>query len=251
MSKEEEEKQKKQQKEKEDSKLATEEKVKKQELILKEQNNVELTKIDNFKSVEDMLAFADYLIKGKLIPNTLNTPEKVVTVVQQGRELGIGAVSALNNLHNIQGKVAIGVHLYTALARARAGIDWELINDCDYIFPDGFINPFTSSELAKEHGGTPIDKICKIKFYRYNKVLDRVISNTLSFTIGEATKQGLMEKDNWKKMGNIMLRSRTLVLGIRFVGSDTFMGGLYETSEMLDSMGKSYDVDNTGEVINI
>lgn len=221
----------------------------KQELEkIKEENKYELTKLDNFHSVEEMLKFAEVLIKSGLVPSTLSKPEKLVAVIQQGRELGIPAVSAMNNIHNIQGKATLGVHAFTALARKHY-VDWEMQKDCLYIFEDGFEHKLITPNITKEHGNY-IDKICEIKFYRWNEKLKRTIENTLSFSISEADKQGLMTKDNWKKMPNIMLRSRTLVLGIRFVASDVFMG-IYETSEMLDANNKTYDIDEEGNVINM
>jgi len=227
------------------------EKEEKQELQKRKKESEyskEITKMDSFTSIEEMLVYADVLIKSGLVPDKLKKPEQIVTIILLGKELGIPALSALSNINNIQGKPTLGLHAFTALARLH-NVDWELEKDCLYVHEDGYESRMTNKAIVEEHG-IAVDKVCQIRFFRYNPVLKRVVENVLSFTVEEARKQELMDKDNWKRMTNIMLRARTLVLGVRFVASDVFLG-IYETSEMLDAKNKTYDIDEDGNVINM
>lgn len=200
-----------------------------------------LARLDEFKTVGDMLNYAEVLIRSNLVPKTLTRPEQVVTVIQQGRELGFGAITSLNNIHNIKNKATLSVHAIGALLK-KAGIKYKIIKDYeDYI---------SYSDTEKDANNNPKilgrTKITTIRFYE--KFGNTVIENDMSYTWGEATVAGLVTKDNWIKMPKIMLRNRCLAIGARFVAPDALLG-MYETSELAEVEGVDLKLDDEGKVI--
>lgn len=199
-----------------------------QEVSLTKESEKELvTKLDNFGSVEEMSKYAATLIESKLVPKSLSTPEKVITVILQGKELGFDPVTSLNNIHNIQGRATLSVHAIAALLK-KAGISYKLIKD---------------AETVGE--GDDLDIVTTIRFYE--RFGNQIIENDISYSIKEAKKAGLMIKDNWKRMPKIMLRSRALAIGARFVAPHALLG-VYETAEWADVQNVKYTVNEEGTV---
>ena len=203
--------------------------------------NNKLTKFDGFQSVEEMMELAKVLIKTKLIPLTLKQPEQVVAVVLQGKELGFNAITSLNNIHNIQGRATLGVHAIAALLKNK-GIVYKLIEDGIFIRENGELDKIKLPEVKY------IDRRTTIRFYE--NFHGKIIENDISFTLKEAGEQELLKKSNWKKMQLIMLRSRTLAIGARFVAPDALLG-MYETSEAAEFSNTEVLIDTEGEVIDI
>lgn len=202
------------------------------EIIKVEQN--QLAKLDSFSTVEDMLGLAQTLIDSKLVPSTLKTPEAVVTVIQQGRELGFGAVTSVNNIHNIQGKPTLSIHAINAKL-AQKGVKIKTIKDR---------SPLKNSD------GKVVDYVTTIRFYVPLEVAidgEMYLPEDVSFRWSEAVKMDLSTKSNWKKMPKIMMWSRCLSIGARRVAPDAILG-MYEVSEMADVIGQNYSMTEDGEV---
>lgn len=191
-------------------------------------NESTITKIEGFGSIEEMKKYADTLIKSNLVPKSLNTPEKVITVVLQGKELGFDPITSLSNIHNIQGKPTLSVHAIAALLK-KAGITYKLMKDAERVGE-----------------GEDLDVVTTIRFYE--RFGNEIITNDISYSYKEAKKAGLLLKDNWQRMLKIMLRTRCLAIGARFVAPHALLG-LYETAEWADVKNMSYTVDEEGEVI--
>ena len=199
--------------------------------IVKVEENVQLTKFDNFKNLDEMKSFASELIKSNLIP--FKDANQAVTVALMGRDLGIGFSTAMNNIYNIAGKPSLSVHLAAGLAKKR-GIEWQIEKD---------------AESIKDADGKLLDIITQIRFFRYNKDMNRTIENVLTYSWSVASKAGYTSKENWKTKTKNMLRSRCLMEGIRFVCPEALMGLFYETTEMIDSTtDMQYDIDDEGVV---
>lgn len=206
---------------------------------IEEDKNTGVTKFDKFQNVEEMLNLAKMLIKSKLVPTNLKQPEQIVAVVLQGKELGFDAITSINNIHNIQGRATLGVHAIAALLK-RKDIVYKLIEDGVFIRDDGGIDKTKLPDINYK------DRRTTIRFYE--EFHDKIIENDISFTIREAQEQGLLKKDNWKRMQLIMLRARTLAIGARFVAPDALLG-MYETTEWADAKNETYDIDDEGNII--
>jgi len=218
---------------------------------------VELAKLDNFHNVGDMLGFAEVLLRSRLLPDAFTSPEKVIVAMQQGRELGLGAVASLNNIHVIEGRPALSVHAIGALLR-RVGVAYQTIRNYE---PEYEIDSLTGDlvlynpnkkdangkpvKATKEEGGRPrrVDIVTSIKFFR--RWEDRVIEEVVDFRWSEAQAQNLVEKSNWVKMPRIMMWNRCLAIGGRRVAPDALLGML-EISEVADMTGITIDLDEQG-----
>lgn len=60
----------------------------------------------------------------------------------------------------------------------------------------------------------------------------------------------VLAKDNWVNNFRVMLRTRCLMFGSRFFAPD-LMSGVYDLTEMLESMDANFNVDDSGQVTNI
>ena len=202
--------------------------------------DAQLTKIDNFQTMEEMLAYADILVKSKLVPHS--TKEAVVTIAQYGRDLGIGFSIAQQNIHNIQGKPTISTKLERALAK-RHGVEWVIEKDFE---------PVTNEK------GELIDYVTTLIFYTESKLRKGVIINQkISFYWQDAVKAGWSQKDNWKKYPKNMMMARCFTKGIDMVAPECKMG-FYNAVEIADSMDKVaaddsgvYIIDANGNKIKI
>ena len=207
----------------------------------------QVAKFDDFKNVNEMMDFAAVMIKSKLVPVSLKQPEQVVAIVTQGKELGFGPATALNNLHNVEGRVTLSVHAISALVRSK-GIKYKLIEDAFYVRADGTADPVkimemdeTTKQMVPKYKYT--DMRTTIRFYE--PFGNSLLENDFSFYWSEAASQGLTDKSNWKKMPKIMLRTRCLALGARFAAPEALMGH-YETTEWADVKGIDVDVTDDG-----
>lgn len=201
-----------------------------------------LTKLSEFTSAEDILKYAELLISSKLVPTSFKTPEQIVAVVAQGRELGFGPVTSINNIHNIQGKPTLSVHAIAALLK-NSGIVYKLIEDGVYVKSDGTTDKIKQADVAY------VDRRTTIRFYEKPKGMNIIVDNEVSFTLSEAKSQGLLDKDNWKRMQLIMLRNRCLTVGARFVAPNALLG-MYEATEWADVTGETVLLDEEGNIIH-
>lgn len=152
--------------------------------------------------IDGDLKMATILLKGGLLPAHYKTPEAVVTAIWYGRELQMSPIRAIQSLNVIQGKPTLDAQALKAIAIAHGGqfrtIEWTA------------------------------DK-CTIE----GKRGDWVETNT--FSMGDATLQGLAGKDNWKRMPKAMLYARCVSVLIRNMFADV-IGGLYGREEMEDAI---------------
>ncbi len=187
-----------------------------------------LAKLDSFDNVGDALKLASILITAKALPSGFNSPEKVAVAIMYGRELGLGAVASMNNMHMVEGRTTLGIHALAALAE-KAGLAWQVI---------------------VEYGKLPNSELngSMIRFYKlWNGT---VITNDITFSDKEAEAQGLLKKPTWLKMRKIMFRTRCLAIGCRFCAPAALLGVMTDT-EIMDSKGIEYEVDDEGNVTSI
>lgn len=89
-----------------------------------ENNQTQLAKIPAnsrglvLSSLDDMVRFADGVVKSRLAPKSFDTSAKVVIAIQTGLELGMQPMQALQGLHVINGKVGLSGDTAVALIQA-------------------------------------------------------------------------------------------------------------------------------------
>jgi hypothetical protein len=147
------------------------------EVIVIENQEVSLTKFEQFSNVQEQLEYAKLLIESKL--TNFKRPEELVTVANLGRALGVSFEVAVQNINSIQGRPALTVHLMAALAK-KAGVEWEVLKDCEKVL---------------DAEGKTVDIVTTIKFYRYSDKMKRVMENTISYSWSDAVKAQYATKD--------------------------------------------------------
>lgn len=188
-------------------------------------------KFDDFSSMEEMQSFATTLLKSKILPDAYKTPEAVIATVIQGKELGLKAMTALQNIHFISGRPTLGVHAISALLRSK-GIDSKTLKDME---------PITNAE------GVTVDYVTTIRFYRFSKTINAIIEEDSSFRWSDAVSAQLTGKDVWKKFPRNMLHSRAYSTGARRIAGDVLLG-IYETEEMASVAGLNVEMTEEGHI---
>lgn len=242
----------------------------KKDYTVNEKNSIEVKKEDNptiaqLEAVGKEATFGELelfydKVKGTgLIPSTISNVGEFIARVQTGKELGLGVMASLNNIYSVNGRSSVGVHIITAKL-LQYGIKYEIIKDYEpiYEYLDNtgidYKEDFILANLDKYQLitiKTPADKFdpnrtkilrkiadygTEIKFERKLKDSeDKWYTQTYisKFTWQDAVTAGLSEKDNWAKNPKVMVRTRCLTIGARFIASEALLGML-EHSELAD-----------------
>ena len=165
--------------------------------------NRELQAIENNMTPEQLRERADLLIKSGFIPNSINTPEKAVTIILTGRELGLGFMESLRSINVIQGKPSLSAQLMVALCQRTGQLEDLKVEE----------KPGSCTVTVKRKGvPTP---------------------HTYSFNLDQAKSLGLLLKDNWQKQPATMLRWRAIAGNLRVTFADAICG-IYTEDEVED-----------------
>lgn len=155
---------------------------------------------------------ADVLIKSGFLPQALNTPEKVLAVILTGKELGIGAMESIRGISVIQGKPTVSPQLMLALAfRTKGVMKYEVTSNKD-----------KATCVIQRKNSEPFTSV---------------------FSMEDARKMGLADKDNWKKQPEVMMRWRAISQAMRVVFPDA-ISGLY----LFDELSHDVEISDSGEV---
>lgn len=206
------------------------------------------------------------------IANAKKLTTNTIQSVLRGKEMGLKAAFALDNIHQIPTKngavTATGVHVFTAML-IKAGVVHTIIEDATPLYK--YIEISTKQILDKElvednpmsyqivnvntkkedRDLSKSQVILNTVPYTYRTVIrfERELINqtiTISYSLQDATDAGLYPgissvtglpidgKQNWIENWKTMLRNRVLSLGSRIIIAD-LVGGVYEYSEIADS----------------
>ena len=166
-----------------------------------------LARIPGFPTVAEvdlMRGIAKEFVRSGLLPKSYEeNPASVFLVLQQGRELGLAPMQAINGIHVIMGKVAMSAQLMGAL-----------------IIKSGKGN-FRVETLTKD--------LCQMEFIRDG------LSHDVSYTREEASGALLLNKkgDMWNKYPKDMLYNRCMSRGSRRIFPD-ILGGFHTPEELED-----------------
>lgn len=152
-------------------------------------------------NLSQKLSMATVLLKSGMLPTHYRSPESVLTAILYGRELGFSPIRALNSITVINGKPALEAQALKSLAIAHGGkiktLEWS-------------------------------DTVCTLECTRGDW------TDSATYTWVDATRAGLVNKDNWKRMPKAMLYARAVSILVRNMFAD-ILGGLYSREEMDDS----------------
>lgn len=169
-------------------------------------------------NLEKKKELAQIFIKSGLIPNQLNTPEKVLVCMFKAQELGLPPLEGLSGMAVINGKTTLQGNLILAL-----------------------INRSNKAKkiIVEEH-----ENYCTVTMSRR----DYEFEYTFTFSLDDAKKAGLSDKQIWKQYPRTMLKWRAVSGCARVVFSDV-IGGLYTPEEIISiSDGFEGKVDEEGNI---
>lgn len=170
------------------------------------------------------------LMNGGAIPSNLDSPEKIATVIQHGKELGLDPVTSLGGIHVIKGRTVISASIMGALLKRNG---YEFIYTKDY---------------EKDESG---NAFTEVEIFWLSKSLNREMSSKQAISWNEMTLAGYTTKDNWLKYPKNMMRARALSTAIRAIAPEVLLG-LYSETEIIDAIpnsGKKISFDEEGEVV--
>jgi hypothetical protein len=140
--------------------------------------------------------------------------------IQYGAEVGVGPMSAIQNIHVIQGRPAMAANLMAALVKGSGKYRYKMLQHTE--------------------------KACSLEFYeKVGSAWD--IAGTSTFTIEDAANAGLTtgsNKHSWKKYPRNMLFARAMSNGARWFCADIFCGAVYLPDEVEEaSIEASFTVE--------
>lgn len=157
---------------------------------------------------------AKRFVDSGLLPSAIKTPQQALTIMQMGRELGIPPTYALRNIHVINGKPVAAAELLMALVRRTYG---------------------QAAIRVKEAS----NDACTVEYREQG--WDGVSS--LTFTLEDAKRAKLDNKDVWRSYPRAMLRSRAVSEVVRTAFPEC-IANLYTPEEL----GADVEVTDDGTV---
>lgn len=151
-------------------------------------------------TLEAAWKFAGHIANSRLYPRLPNR-EAVFIVIVRGRELGLGAITALDSIHYYEGKIAFGAHLLIARAMRHP--------DCEYFRFLGGDHTFAEYETKNRRNEKP---------------------TRLRYTIEQAERAGLLKVNPgkgpgpWIKRPDEMLRKTTAMQLARIEYPEALLG---------------------------
>lgn len=157
--------------------------------------------LSHVNSINDLLTLANALSKSGLMPEGLSKPEAILAIALKGQELGIPPMAAIAGITVIRGKPVVSPQLMLSLVERSGKLqDWSITEESEAAVAVSFTRK----------GRSPVSK---------------------RFSMEDAKKMGLADKDNWKKQPRVMMQWRAVAAAIRVAFPDV-IDGCYTPEEM-------------------
>lgn len=160
------------------------------------------------KTFNEKYQMAGIMAKSGLLPQGLNTPEKVCVALEWGHELQLSPMVAVQNIAVINGKPTLSADIMAAVVKRSpeyGGCEWKELSD-------------KAAECVVTRKGNGYEE-----------------KTTSRFTIDDATKAGLTNRPVWRAYPKRMLKHRALAYALRDAFPD-ILAGIYSPEEM-ESVG--------------
>jgi len=182
------------------------------------ENGKELT-MTTSKVLEEMQPLCDVFVKSGIFEDVKDVAQAIVKVLA-GREIGLSPLESMMNLYVVKNRVAANSKVVSSLIKKSTKYDY-------------LIEKLTNEE-------------CIISFTK-----EGVEIGKSEFTIKDAAKAGIVNKDNWRNYPRNMLFSRAIANGARWYCPDVYCGYVEEELESITTEPKTEVVSidaETGEV---
>ena len=151
-------------------------------------------------------AVATALVNSKMLPTGVDTPQKALAIIIQGRELGLSVMQSLRGIHVIEGRPSLSAGLLLGLVM----------------------------ESGKAEFFDLVESTAKKCVYE-TKRLGGSRSVPMTWTYEDAERAGLTNRPNWRKHPADMLRARCSAALARAVYPDVVFG-LCDPDEVADDL---------------
>ncbi len=202
-----------------DSQIVPREQIKDLRIQTLERENAQLANTSRFMgtTLDTAWRFCANLVQSRIVPRGITTTAQAFYVVMKGLEMGVGPVSALDNIHIIEGKTSLSAKLM--LARMHAAGFKTFPKRCD-------------AEVAEIEVTSPEGR-----------------TGTVKFTMAEAdhiTFHGkkLTDKDNWRNYPADMLFARAASRAVNRYCPESVIGA----ASLPDELGAVVDAEGAIEV---
>ena len=177
--------------------------------------------------LSEPMALGEVFMKSGMFGDVKSQAQAVVKILA-GRELGLAPLESMTNIYIVNGKVALQAKIIGSLIKKSSKYDYTVDN------------------LTNEE--------CTITFYQMITDSDNKIKRTeigkSTFTIKDAAKAGIVNKDSWKNYPRNMLFARALSNGARWYANDVFCGYTAEEIENPKEVTSVISIDKKGKVHN-
>lgn len=175
--------------------------------------------LDLFK---EPMALSEVFVKSGMFPDVKSQAQGIVKILA-GKELGLTPFQAMSGLYFINGKIGIQANICSGLIKKSKKYD------------------YTITKIT--------DEICEIDFFDITEKETSKKLGTASFGKMDASKAGLINKDNYKNYPSDMYFARAISRGTKRYAPDCLMG--YSTLEELQDVETEIIPNKTTVVIDV
>jgi len=173
------------------------------------------------ESLTEPMSLADVFVKSGMFPD-LKTQAQGVVKILAGRELGLAPLESMTNIYIVNGKVALQSKIIGSLIKKSKKYDYQ-VDKLD-------------------------DQECIITFYALNNG-DRTELGKSPFSIKDAAKAGIINKEVWKNYPRNLLFARALSNGAKWFCADVFCGYTAEELENTKEVTSIITINGKGKVV--
>lgn len=176
------------------------------------------------QALQESMSLGDVFVKSGLFPDLKSQAQAVVKILA-GRELGLSPLQSITDIYMVNGKVALQAKLIASLIKKSGKYDYH-IDKLD-------------------------DQECVISFFQLNGKMEKIGESI--FTIKDAARAGIVNKESWKNYPKNMLFSRAVSNGARLYCADVITAYTPEEVEDIkviipEPTKETITIDTTGEV---
>ncbi|MCT7964208.1 hypothetical protein NG791_26370 [Laspinema sp. D1] len=171
------------------------------------------------ETIEDALKIGAILAQSGYFKDSRNEQQAVVKILA-GIELGLPPVAALQGIFLVDGKLSLSASTCAALVKRSGKYNYKV----------------------RRH----TDQECTIEFYEKWSDSWKIVGES-TFTIQDAQRAGLANKQNWRNYTRAMLFARAITQGSRWYCADIFSGAIYSP----DEINPDLQLNEDGELVEV
>lgn len=191
--------------------------------MVKNKERAEKMQLTVTEALIEPMALGEVFIKSGMFTDVKSQAQAVVKILA-GKELGLAPLESMTNIYIVNGKVALQAKIIGSLIKKSTKYDY-IVEKLD-------------------------EQECVIAFFSTDNTEKRTELGKSIFTMKDAAKAGIVNKQVWKAYPRNMLFARALSNGARWYTSDVFCGYTAEEIESPREITSVITMDKKGVVKN-